>query len=93
MQRHNIALINPRGLHARVASKIVDTTKAYASEIKITWQDKQVDAKSIMALLMLGAPVGSELLIETQGVDETEAMQSLTTLIASGFGELEEDSV
>ncbi|MEQ8691725.1 MAG: HPr family phosphocarrier protein [Pseudomonadales bacterium] len=91
MQRRNIVLINPRGLHARVASKIVDTTKAFAASVQIEWRDKQVDAKSIMALLMLGAPVGSELTITTEGEDEVAALARLVHLAETGFGELEDE--
>ncbi len=93
MPQRNITLINPRGLHARVASKIVDATKAYAAEIQIEWQGRQVDAKSIMALLMLGAPVGSELTIYTSGEEEEKALNHLVELIEDGFGELEDESM
>ncbi len=91
MQRRSITLINQRGLHARVASKIVDTTKAYACEIQIEWGEKLVDAKSIMGLLMLGAPVGSELTIQVDGEDEDAALARLVDLVESGFGELEDE--
>lgn len=90
MQRLAATLINPRGLHARVASKIVDATKSFASDIQIEWQDQKVDAKSIMALLMLGAPVGSLLVIQADGEDEHTAIAQLTELIEAGFGELED---
>ena len=90
MQRLEATLINPRGLHARVASKRVDATKSFASDIQIEWQDQKVDAKSIMALLMLGAPVGSLLVIQAEGEDEDAVIAQLSALIETGFGELED---
>lgn len=90
MPSRSTSLINPKGLHARVASKIVDKTKAFGCSIQIQWQDNKVDAKSIMALLMLGAPFGSEIIIETDGEDEMLALETLVSLIESGFDELED---
>ena len=90
MQLLEATLINPRGLHARVASKIVDTTKSFASDIQIEWKDQKVDAKSIMALLLLGAPAGSLLVIHADGADEDAAIAQLRMLIEAGFGELED---
>ena len=91
MQSRSVTLINPRGLHARVAKSIVECTKGFAANVSIAWQDNQVDGKSIMALLMLGAPVGSELVIETDGADEEACMTALVTLVEAGFFEMAED--
>ena len=91
MQTETVTLINKRGLHARAASKLVDLCKGFSSEIHIHMAEQRVDAKSIMALLMLGAPVGTELTIEAQGDDETAASAALVDLIERGFDEIEED--
>ena len=61
MRTTTLKLINPLGLHARAASKLVDLSKSFASTITLAKDGQQVDGKSIMALLMLGAAVGSEL--------------------------------
>ncbi len=90
MPETNITLINPLGLHARAAAKLVDVAKHYAADITIHFGGQEVDAKSIMALLMLGAAVGSELTLHTQGEDEQAAMDAVTELINAGFYELED---
>ena len=91
MQSRSVTLVNTRGLHARVAKSIVELTKGFAAQVSITCQDNKVDGKSIMALLMLGAPVGTELQIETDGPDEEACMESLVALVEAGFHELAED--
>ena len=85
-----LTLINPLGMHARAASKLVDITKAFSSSITLVKDETEVDAKSIMSLLMLGAPVGSQLLLKVSGDDEAEALESIVALIDAGFHELDD---
>ena len=84
-----ITVINPLGLHARPAAKVVDCAARFTSDIRISYQNQEIDAKSIMSVLMLAAPCGAELSVAISGHDENDAMIALETLFASGFGELE----
>ena len=84
-----ITVINPLGLHARPAAKIVDCAARFTSDIRIGYRSQQIDAKSIMSVLMLAAPCGAELSIAVRGDDESDAMMALEALFASGFDELE----
>ena len=90
MLQATLTLVNPLGLHARAAAKLVDTTKTFASKIELEFNGQTVDAKSIMGLLMLGAAVDSELTLCIDGEDENQAMQTISELVANGFGELDE---
>lgn len=90
MPQSNLTLINPLGLHARAAAKLVDVAKHYAADIHIVFGPQNVDAKSIMALLMLGAAVDSELTVITEGEDADDALAAVTELINAGFYELDE---
>jgi phosphocarrier protein len=85
-----LTLINPLGLHARAASKFVDVAKSYASEVKLIKDGQAVDGKSIMSLLMLGAPVGTELELTVEGDDEDAALAGICELVEAGFYELDE---
>ncbi len=89
MKRADLVLVNPLGLHARAAAKLVELAKTYASGVTLHYEDKQVDGKSIMSVLRLAAPVGSRLGIEVSGDDEAETLAALSQLIEDGFGELE----
>lgn len=87
MQRNSIIIINKLGLHARAASKLVATASSFESKVLISRDEKLIDGKSIMAVLMLAATKGTELEIITDGHDEEEAAQALITLINNRFDE------
>ena len=86
MKTEKVRITNPRGLHARAAAKLVEVASGYRSSVRVG-QNKMVDGKSILSLMMLAAVHGTELRIETEGSDETEAINALRQLIKSGFGE------
>ena len=89
MQAKQLEIINPLGLHARAAAKLVQLSAGFASQITISKDDKSANAKSIMKVMMLAASRGSLVTLETEGSDEVEAMQTLVALIEDGIGELE----
>ena len=89
MRHAKLHIVNPLGLHARAASKLVDVAKNFASDVKVVNAGGiEADAKRIMNLLLLGAPVGSEVELFVQGEDENEALAALTELIDAGFHEM-----
>lgn len=84
-----ITIINKLGLHARASSKFVTLASKFHSQIELCRDKKIVNAKSIMGVMMLAAPMGTELLLKIQGEDEIEAMEALTHLINNRFDESE----
>ena len=89
MQTKQLEIINTLGLHARAAAKLVQLAAGFASQIEITKDDKQANAKSIMKVMMLAAARGSVIEIHVEGDDEVEATAAMSALIEDGFGELE----
>ena len=89
MLEKNVQIINKLGLHARSASKLVSVSSNYLSTIQITYKNKQVNAKSIMNLLMLAAKKGDVITIYCDGEDEEAAMQAICDLIDRRFDEEE----
>ncbi|MBD1401629.1 HPr family phosphocarrier protein [Pelovirga terrestris] len=87
MLTRNFTIINRLGLHARAAALLVKTASRFSSEITIKKEDMEVNGKSIMGILLLAAPKGSDILLMTDGSDEELAMQQLAELIEDGFGE------
>ena len=90
MLNTKLELINPLGLHARAASKLVDVAKGYSASVTLSKGQQSVDGKSIMALLMLGAPVGTHLEVHVEGDDAEEAFAAICALINAGFHELDD---
>ncbi|WP_252176845.1 HPr family phosphocarrier protein [Endozoicomonas sp. 4G] len=87
MIQKKITIINKLGLHARAASKFVSTTSAFASQVKVGFNGREVDGKSIMAVMMLAAGKGSVLDLTFEGHDENEACAALCHLINDFFEE------
>ncbi len=82
-----ITVPNKAGLHARAAAKLVATAAAFQSRIELGTKERMVDAKSILSLMLLAAPLGSELILTLDGRDEQAALQAILGLIAQRFGE------
>jgi len=87
MLQQEAEIINKLGLHARASARLTQLAGNYASEIWLSRNGRRVNAKSIMGVMMLAAARGSKIIIETEGSDETAAMQALQGLIADRFGE------
>ncbi|MDR1917214.1 MAG: HPr family phosphocarrier protein [Synergistaceae bacterium] len=89
MQEKSTVVVNATGLHARPASEFVVAAKKFESKLTITkdGDERKVNAKSIISLLSLGIAKGVKVTISADGADEQEAVDSLTALIDSGFGE------
>lgn len=83
-----ITISNKAGLHARAASRMVSVTSTFRSVIKVG-QDKLVDGKSILSLMMLAASKGTVLNIIIEGDDEQAALEAVTSLVNNRFDESE----
>jgi len=80
-------IINKLGLHARASAKLTQLAGKFKCEVWMSKGTRRINAKSIMGVMMLAAGKGSTVSIETDGVDEAEAMEALVALIADYFGE------
>ena len=87
MIKEKIIIQNKLGLHARAANKLVDVSNQFASEISLTFNDKQVDGKSIMSVMLLAASKGTELAIRVDGENEQQALQDILDLVNNFFDE------
>ncbi len=87
MQQREIEIINKLGLHARASAKLTQLAGQFTAEVWISREGRKVNAKSIMGVMMLAAAKGSLVAIETDGVDEAQAMAALVGLINDKFGE------
>jgi phosphocarrier protein len=87
MPTRDIEIVNKLGLHARASAKLTQTAGRFQSEVWLTRNGRRVNGKSIMGVMMLAAPKGSVLSLETIGADEDAALAALVELIADKFGE------
>jgi len=87
MIKTDTTINNKLGLHARASAKLTKLAGSFPCEVWLSKGERRVNAKSIMGVMMLAAGMGSEVVIETQGEREQEAMDALLALIADKFGE------
>jgi len=87
MQQREIEIVNKLGLHARASAKLTQLAAKYQCDVSLARSGRKVNAKSIMGVMMLAAGKGSRIMLETDGRDETEAMDAIAVLIGDCFGE------
>lgn len=87
-----VVIINPQGLHARPADLLVRCADGFDSTIMIQKGSEQVDCRSILSLLTLGATEGTELILTAQGHDAEAAITAISELFELGFHELGQPS-
>jgi phosphocarrier protein len=82
-----VRIENRNGLHARPAAEIVKAASKFRSEVTIRRDDMEVNGKSIMGVMMLAAEFGTTLRLRANGEDAEQAIEALSALVASRFGE------
>ncbi len=87
--RRQVTIVNKLGLHARAAAKLVNLASSFESELVLRRDERTVNAKSIMAVMMLAASRGITIELEANGDDADTAIQQLEALILDKFGESE----
>ncbi len=87
MAECDVTILNANGIHARPAAEIVKTAGRFRAHITIARDDLEVNAKSIMGVMMLAAECGSTLKVRADGADADKALDALRGLFATRFGE------
>ena len=87
MIQKEIEIINKLGLHARASAKFTQLASKFKCEVWISRNNRRVNAKSIMGVMMLAAGKGSSVMLEAEGIDEKECFEALNQLIQDKFGE------
>ena len=87
MIRKTVKISNKLGLHARASAKLTKLAGSFRCEVFLSRNERRVNAKSIMGVMMLAAGLGAEIEVETEGEDEAQAMTQLLALIDDKFGE------
>ncbi len=90
MIRKTLRIESELGLHARAAAKLVKLASQFKSDVKLSRlnSQQQVDAKSILGILLLAASQGTEIEVMTDGSDEKRAMEAVVQLVNNRFGEV-----
>lgn len=87
MAERSVQIVNKHGLHARPAAEIVKAASRFKCDITISRDDLEVNGKSIMGVMMLAAEFGATIVLRATGPDADDALDALSALVASRFGE------
>ena len=87
MHMVELTVNNELGLHARAAGLFASTASKFSSKIVLIKDDKEYNGKSVLGILSVGAGKGTEVTIKAEGTDELAAIEALTALVKSNFGE------
>ncbi len=87
MREVTLTIRNKVGLHARPAALFVRTAGKFKSKVSAVKDGREVNAKSILSVLTLGAEQGAVVTIRAEGEDEAEAVEALKELVENNFGE------
>jgi len=87
MLERELKVANRLGLHARAAAKLVQLLSGFTSLVTLTGRGREVNAKSIMGVLLLAAAPGATLLIRVEGEDEQAALDAAAALFDRRFDE------
>ncbi|AEQ95614.1 HPr family phosphocarrier protein [Xanthomonas oryzae pv. oryzicola] len=87
MLERELIVSNRLGLHARATAKLVQTLSSYRSNATLAAKGREVNAKSIMGVMLLAAGQGTSVVVRLNGEDEAEALQALVDLFERRFDE------
>ncbi|OYU09936.1 HPr family phosphocarrier protein [Limnohabitans sp. WS1] len=87
MPQATTTISNKLGLHARASAKLTKLAGSFPCDVWLSKGERRINAKSIMGVMMLAAGIGSEVVLETSGERDQEALDALLALMADKFGE------
>ncbi|HYH65917.1 MAG TPA: HPr family phosphocarrier protein [Urbifossiella sp.] len=85
--RRTVKVVNPLGLHHRVADRFSRAARMFAAAVAVTHGDNRADGKSVWDLMMLVVMPDAEVVLEVDGPDAAAALEALSDILASPGGE------
>lgn len=89
MPQREIEIVNEQGLDAHSSAKLAQLAAKFMCDVSLGRNGRNVNAKSLMGVMMLAARKGSHVVVQTEGADETEALNAIAALIGESFAERE----
>ena len=84
--RATFEIVNRLGMHARAATKLVQTASRFRSDVQIEKDGHVANAKSVMGVLLLCCHRGTKVTVRAQGDDAVQVVAAIGELIRSRFG-------
>jgi phosphotransferase system HPr (HPr) family protein len=79
--RQTVVITNPQGFHLRPMAAFAELASRFQCNVTVSREDRRVNGKSTLDLMLLAAPPGSELVLEADGPDAAQALEALVLLL------------
>ena len=76
-------VVNPHGIHARPSHSIVTAAQRFQARIELEYEGRRADARSILAIMTLGAPCGAKVTVRAMGSDAEPALAAILQLVSA----------
>lgn len=83
----DFTIINMLGLHARAATKLVQTASRFPCNVEVSRDNQSANGKSVMGVLLLCGSRGTVVTVKATGPQAEACVQAIGALIANRFGE------
>lgn len=80
---HEVSVVLPAHLHARPAGALVQAAARFSSTVEIAYGGKSVNARSVLAVMSLGALAGATVVLRATGADADQALTALAEILAT----------
>jgi len=87
VKKKQVTITNGTGLHARPASLLINNAVQFDSKMKMIYDGREANLKSIISLMSLAVGAGEDVVIQADGADEEEALDAIVNLINKEFNE------
>ncbi|WP_194848096.1 HPr family phosphocarrier protein [Candidatus Neptunochlamydia vexilliferae] len=84
-EKGSFVVLNDKGLHTRPATELVRCAQTFKAQVFLAYRGLNVNAKSLLGILMLAATRGAKIDIEAEGVDAKSAVEALISLSRNRF--------
>jgi phosphocarrier protein HPr len=80
-----MTVLNDRGLHTRPSTELVKCAAKFDAQVLLTYKENQVNAKSLLGILLLAAERGAKITLEAEGPEANECVEALLKLASARF--------
>jgi phosphocarrier protein HPr len=85
MKEKNLTVNDKVGFHARTASLFAKKAMQFSADVKVLFNQKEVNGKSMLSIMSLGVKQGMEVKVKAEGADEQQALDALAQLVENNF--------
>jgi phosphocarrier protein len=88
MKTLDVTVMNPNGLHARTCARLVQAASRFRCNVSLSARGRRASARSVVAVMLLAASVGTTVRIQADGPEEEDALREIAALLQNRAAEI-----